>query len=367
MSIYTDPPEWEDAGKKPPSSKRTEGWKPGDRVPASWLNWFWFSTVNSLKELAQSLVGHRKAKTDTHGIEEPYRIAKTTREDQRIGWDDVVEKPDEFPPEPHEHDDRYHTKSEISQMLSGVARKVTSGIAEDGDRIDLDYDEEPLVIISPVSVRCYSPDHPEKQQQLAMEAINVSKNGFDVYAKLLDVTGQATRHEFPEREYTWSYGNHVCGDYSSENIGSEGDYKRYVTSGDEVTEVSVRVRRMMHVTAPPGNHRRYQRMAWRLRIREVGASSWFKTLGPYDQEVRAHSSTFTRSTTTVHPATTYTFEDLPPAKYEVEVQITSKSWNSGQYQDDSSSWLVVDYWEERSSREIVPSFPNKIMWTAMEV
>ena len=39
MSIYTNPPEWEDAGKKPPSSKRTEGWRPGDRVPASWLNW----------------------------------------------------------------------------------------------------------------------------------------------------------------------------------------------------------------------------------------------------------------------------------------------------------------------------------------
>lgn len=54
MSVYTNPPEWEAQGKKPPSSKRTEGWKPGDRVPASWLNWFWFSTANSLRELAQA-------------------------------------------------------------------------------------------------------------------------------------------------------------------------------------------------------------------------------------------------------------------------------------------------------------------------
>ena len=64
MAIYTDPPEWEAPGKKPPSSKRTEGWKPGDRVPASWLNWFWFSTVNSLREIAQALAVTAKALND---------------------------------------------------------------------------------------------------------------------------------------------------------------------------------------------------------------------------------------------------------------------------------------------------------------
>lgn len=68
MAIYTDPPEWEEQGKKPPSSKRTEGWKPGDRVPASWLNWFWFSTVNSLREIAQAFVSHVDDKNNPHGV-----------------------------------------------------------------------------------------------------------------------------------------------------------------------------------------------------------------------------------------------------------------------------------------------------------
>ena len=68
MSVYTNPPEWEAQGKKPPSSKRTEGWKPGDRVPASWLNWFWFSTVNSLREIAQAFVSHVDDKNNPHGV-----------------------------------------------------------------------------------------------------------------------------------------------------------------------------------------------------------------------------------------------------------------------------------------------------------
>lgn len=68
MSVYTNPPEWEAQGKKPPSSKRTEGWKPGDRVPASWLNWFWFSTVNSLRELAQAIVSHRDNRNNPHKV-----------------------------------------------------------------------------------------------------------------------------------------------------------------------------------------------------------------------------------------------------------------------------------------------------------
>jgi len=68
MSVYTNPPEWEAQGKKPPSSKRTEGWKPGDRVHASWLNWFWFSTVNSLREIAQAFVSHVTDKNNPHGV-----------------------------------------------------------------------------------------------------------------------------------------------------------------------------------------------------------------------------------------------------------------------------------------------------------
>lgn len=84
MSIYTDPPEWEDAGKKPPSSKRGEGWKPGDRVPASWLNWFWFSTVNSLREIAGAFVSHRDATSGVHGVPEGETIATARYVDGKL-------------------------------------------------------------------------------------------------------------------------------------------------------------------------------------------------------------------------------------------------------------------------------------------
>ena len=140
MSIYTNPPEWEDAGKKPPSSKRTEGWKPGDKVPASWLNWFWFSTVNSLREIAQAFVNHRDASaphdghetkdgatakveahsaktTGVHGVGAGFHVAKTARADQRVGWDDVVDKPAAFPAAAHNHDDRYYTKAQVDQKV----------------------------------------------------------------------------------------------------------------------------------------------------------------------------------------------------------------------------------------------------------
>src|SRR5690606_14798302 len=84
MSIYTNPPEWEEHGRKPPSSKRREGWKPGDRVPASWLNWFWFSTVNSLREIAGAFVSHRDATSGVHGVPEGETIATARYVDGRL-------------------------------------------------------------------------------------------------------------------------------------------------------------------------------------------------------------------------------------------------------------------------------------------
>ena len=152
MSVYTNPPEWEAQGKKPPSSKRTEGWKPGDRVPASWLNWFWFSTVNSLREIAQAFIHHRDASaphdghetkegatakveahsaktTGVHGVGAGFHVAKTARADQRVGWDDVVDKPAAFPAAAHNHDDRYYTKAQVDQMVEGLgdSSKTSSG------------------------------------------------------------------------------------------------------------------------------------------------------------------------------------------------------------------------------------------------
>ena len=177
MSVYTNPPEWEAQGKKPPSSKRTEGWKPGDRVPASWLNWFWFSTVNSLREIAQAFVNHRDASaphdghetkegatakveehsqktTAVHGVEAGFFVAKTSRPDQRVGWQDIVDKPSEYPPVVHDHDDRYYTKAAIDQMLqSSSSVAVITGVASHGELIPLPpgYSEDQCHIL--VSIR----------------------------------------------------------------------------------------------------------------------------------------------------------------------------------------------------------------------
>ena len=47
-----------------------------------------------------------------HGVEAPYYIAKTSRSDQLPSWDDIPDKPSEFPPEAHTHD--------ASDITSGV-------------------------------------------------------------------------------------------------------------------------------------------------------------------------------------------------------------------------------------------------------
>lgn len=139
--IYTDPPEWNAEGSSPPQEKRNAGWSPQNKVPASWLNWFWHRTCQSLQEIANAFVGHRDAsaphsghetktgatakvqshsdrKTEVHGIEPGSYVAKTSRTDQAIGWDDVQDKPEAFPVESHAHDDRYYTRPETSQLYA---------------------------------------------------------------------------------------------------------------------------------------------------------------------------------------------------------------------------------------------------------
>lgn len=67
MAIYTDPPEWDAEGTKPPAYKRAEGWQPRDKVPAQWMNWFWASTARSLREIAQAFTAHQERTSDIHG------------------------------------------------------------------------------------------------------------------------------------------------------------------------------------------------------------------------------------------------------------------------------------------------------------
>lgn len=35
-----------------------------------------------------------------------------------VAWDDILNKPTEFPPEAHNHDDRYYTRSEMDTLLA---------------------------------------------------------------------------------------------------------------------------------------------------------------------------------------------------------------------------------------------------------
>jgi len=49
------------------------------------------------------LANHRSSRQNTHGIDAPYYIAKTSRSDQFPDWRDIQNKPGVFPPEPHKH------------------------------------------------------------------------------------------------------------------------------------------------------------------------------------------------------------------------------------------------------------------------
>lgn len=140
-TIYSQPPEWNKEGTAPPLDKRNAGWQAQNRVPASWLNWFWNRTYKSLLEIANAFVGHRDAsaphsghetktgatakvqshsdrKTEVHGVEFGSYVAKTSRQDQRIGWTDVQDKPEVFPVESHGHDDRYYSKTESNERYA---------------------------------------------------------------------------------------------------------------------------------------------------------------------------------------------------------------------------------------------------------
>ncbi|WP_240418234.1 hypothetical protein [Paenibacillus periandrae] len=53
MAFNKELPEWKAAGIEPPLTKRNEGWKPGEKPPADWLNWTQNRTYEALKELQE--------------------------------------------------------------------------------------------------------------------------------------------------------------------------------------------------------------------------------------------------------------------------------------------------------------------------
>ncbi|MCU6794155.1 hypothetical protein OB236_18790 [Paenibacillus sp. WQ 127069] len=56
MAFNKELPEWKAAGIEPPLTKRNEGWKPGEKPPADWLNWTQNRTYEALKELQEKAV-----------------------------------------------------------------------------------------------------------------------------------------------------------------------------------------------------------------------------------------------------------------------------------------------------------------------
>lgn len=61
--VYTELPEWNEPGSRPPQGKRNEGWKPEEKPPAPWHNWLFHRIYQSFLEIAQAAVWRRGGPT----------------------------------------------------------------------------------------------------------------------------------------------------------------------------------------------------------------------------------------------------------------------------------------------------------------
>lgn len=73
--IYTNLPEWNEPGTEPTQQKKDNGWQPGERPPAPWLNWWMHRVYRSLLQIRDAFVDHRDATSGVHGIPEGEDIA----------------------------------------------------------------------------------------------------------------------------------------------------------------------------------------------------------------------------------------------------------------------------------------------------
>ena len=82
--IYTNLPEWNEPGTEPTQQKKDNGWQPGERPPAPWLNWWMHRVYRSLLQIRDAFVGHRDATSGVHGIPEGEDIATEGYVDDEI-------------------------------------------------------------------------------------------------------------------------------------------------------------------------------------------------------------------------------------------------------------------------------------------
>src|SRR5690606_38755711 len=86
---------------------------------------------------------------------------------------------------------------------SGYVRAIVPGIAKDGDYVQLNFTNDPVIVLTPArATTYYAPAG--GSQRLRLEALNASPNGFEVSAELVRIDGQGNRTVFP-RTNKYSY------------------------------------------------------------------------------------------------------------------------------------------------------------------
>src|SRR5690606_15445117 len=131
------------------------------------------------------------------------------------------------------------------------------------------------------------------------------------------------------------------------------------TTSNGTTGVIIRIWEMMHVHAYAGNYTATNRITYRLRIREKGSGTWLQTLGPYTRSITVTSSLLRTRLNWGHALLTYSFRNLPPAEYEIEITVTNKTISSGGNNGADSCFLLVEEIEEM--KETVISLPEPIV------
>jgi len=260
----------------------------------------------------------------------------------------------------------------------GYVRGVKYGIAEDGDYVPLPFVNMPHVLLQPYDIMTYDPAVPERQR-IVVQALDVSPEGFRVYAKTVAEAGGGHHTEhFPKTTaYHPGQVGYCRGDsdhrsakryeWSDQSIFSVNEARTYTTVNSDVTKITVLLTEMMHVSAFAGHYLARNKLTYQIRVRPVGSPTWTQTYGPITRQITTRGQLFTPYFTGTHREAVAVIDNLPPDQYEIEVRITDKVIDSANgYNSNSSCWLLVDGWIESSSQVIDPTYKAKVMWMALE-
>src|SRR5690606_35117711 len=113
--------------------------------------------------------------------------------------------------------------------------------------------------------------------------------------------------------------------WSPHMVRSVGD-KATLTTPPNVTEVVLRIREMLHAHARWGNRTAINRITYNVKIREQGETQWLQILGPFTKSRTAKSSLLSGSFSYTHRLVSHAFTNLPPATYEVQVEVLNKQY-----------------------------------------